>query len=83
MTLKKHPDSDAGKGAVENERAGEDTNTSLRGQLGHRTDDPDIKDNDSDFPEPGGNPEHTGEPDEPGYKQKLTHNKKREDPLAS
>jgi len=60
----RHPhDSDAGKGAVEQEGPSQDGNTSLRGQLGHRTRNAMIKANDSDFPEPGGNPEHTGEPE--------------------
>jgi len=52
-------DQDCGKGAVEG-----DGNTSLSGQLGHRDQNPLLKDNDSDFPEPGGNPEHSGEPEE-------------------
>jgi hypothetical protein len=36
----------------------------MQGQLPHRTEDPLVKDNDSDFPEPGNNEEHTGEPRE-------------------
>jgi hypothetical protein len=60
-------DQDQGKGAVEqDERTDKDkTNTSLGGQLGHRTEDPMVKSSDSDFPEPGGNPEHSGEPEAP------------------
>ena len=54
-------DQDSGKGAVEQDSAGQPTNTSMQGQLGHRSKDPLVKDNDSDFPEPGGNPEHSGE----------------------
>lgn len=50
-----HKDQDCSKGAVESE-------TSLTGQLGHRDQDPLIKSSDTDFPEPGGNPEHSGEP---------------------
>jgi len=38
-------------------------NTGLQEQLGHRDQDPLIKDADSDFPEPGNNEEHTGEGD--------------------
>jgi hypothetical protein len=38
----------------------------LQGQLGHRDPDPMIKSADSDFPEPGGSPEHSGEPEAPG-----------------
>ncbi len=55
-------DQDAGKGAVEQDDRSEPTNTSLKGQLGHRSRNPLVKDNDTDFPEPGGNPEHSGEP---------------------
>ncbi len=54
-------DADAGKGAVEQDRRSGKTNTSLNGQLPHRTNDPLVKANDSDFPEPGGRYEHTGE----------------------
>ncbi len=55
-------DEDAGKGAVEQDRPGQKTNTSLAGQNPHRDQDPLIKSSDSDFPEPGENEEHTGEP---------------------
>ena len=34
----------------------------MRGQLGHRDQDPLLKSADTDFPEPGENPEHSGEP---------------------
>lgn len=51
----------SGKGAVEQDAPGESTNESLRGQLGHRDQNPLIKNSDSDFPEPGNNEEHTGE----------------------
>jgi len=54
-----HPDQDCGKGAVEG-----NGNTSLKGQLGHRDQNPLLKDSDTDFPEPGGNPEHSGEPED-------------------
>jgi hypothetical protein len=57
------PDEDAGKGAVESDRPAEKTNTSMAGQSGHRTEDPLVKSSDSDFPEPGQNEEHTGEPE--------------------
>ena len=60
--MKTSKDQDAGKGAVEQDAPGQPTNTSMQGQLGHRTEDPLVKDNDSDFPEPGSNEEHTGEP---------------------
>ena len=60
--MKTSKDQDAGKGAVEQDGPGQPSNTSMQGQLGHRTEDPMVKDNDSDFPEPGNNEEHTGEP---------------------
>jgi hypothetical protein len=56
-------DQDRGKGAVEQDNPTEPGNTSLNGQLGHRDQDPLIKSADTDFPEPGNNPEHTGEPE--------------------
>jgi hypothetical protein len=60
--MSKHKDQDCGKGAIEQEQRGQPSNTSLQGQLGHRDQDPLIKSNDSDFPEPGNNEEHSGEP---------------------
>ena len=57
-------DSDGAKGAVEPDAPGQTSQNSMRGQLGHRTADEMIKDNDSDFPEPGSNPEHSGKPPE-------------------
>jgi hypothetical protein len=54
-------DQDRGKGAVEQDERNEPGNTSLHGQLGHRDQDPLLKSSDSDFPEPGENPEHSGE----------------------
>jgi hypothetical protein len=61
-------DQDREKGAVEQQAPNQETNTSLEGQLGHRDQNPLIKSNDTDFPEPGENPEHTGEPEEPADK---------------
>lgn len=55
-------DEDAGKGAIEQDRRDQKTNTSLREQNGHRDQDPLLKSANSDFPEPGQNEEHTGEP---------------------
>ena len=57
-----HKDQDRAKGAVEQDENNEGGNTSINGQLGHRDQDEMIKDADTDFPEPGENPEHTGEP---------------------
>ena len=58
------PDPDRNKGAVEQDKPGESTNTSLTGQIGHRNKGPIIDSSDTDFPEPGENPEHSGEPEE-------------------
>ena len=54
-------DQDRFKGALEQEDPQQHGNTSMRGQLGHRDPDPMLKAADTDFPEPGQNPEHTGE----------------------
>lgn len=54
-------DNDLKKGAVEPERPGQHSQTSLEGQLGHRPADSRIQGRDSDFPEPGENPEHSGQ----------------------
>ena len=59
-------DADEGKGAVEQDRRDEPTNVSEAGQLPHRNENPLVKSSDSDFPEPGENPEHTGEPEKDG-----------------
>lgn len=59
-------DPDGNKGAVEQNAPGQPTNTSMQGQLPHRTEDPLVKSNDTDFPEPGENPEHSGEPEDDG-----------------
>jgi hypothetical protein len=63
MTTK---DPDANKGAVEHTEPDQKTPTSLQGQLPHRTDNPLVKSSDSDYPEPGENPEHSGEPERDG-----------------
>jgi hypothetical protein len=64
-------DQDRSKGAVEQAEKGPSDNTSMQGQLGHRDQDPLLKSADTDFPEPGGSPEHSGEP-EAGKKPKPT-----------
>jgi hypothetical protein len=57
-----HRDSDEHKGVVEEESPRATTSQpSITGQLGHRTSNSDVKDNDSDFPEPGAREEHSGE----------------------
>ncbi len=55
-------DQDTAKGATETEDHKDSGNTGLQEQLGHRDQDPMLKDADSDFPEPGQSPEHSGEP---------------------
>ena len=56
-------DQDESKGAMESDDHKPAGNAGLQGQLGHRDQDPILKDADSDFPEPGQNPEHSGEPE--------------------
>jgi len=55
-------DQDRFKGAIEKEEKDQAGNTSMQGQLGHRDQDPMLKAADSDFPEPGESPEHSGGP---------------------
>jgi len=57
-------DSDSGKGAVEKESRQQRGNSSMADQLDHRSRDPLLKESDTDFPEPGNNPEHSGEKSE-------------------
>jgi hypothetical protein len=57
-------DQDRSKGAVEQDERDQSDNTSMQGQLGHRDQDPLLKSADTDFPEPGGGPEHSGEPED-------------------
>jgi hypothetical protein len=54
-------DPDRAKGAVEIEEHHHDGNLGLSEQLGHRDQDPLLKGADTDFPEPGESPEHSGE----------------------
>jgi hypothetical protein len=62
MNKNSERDQDEGKGVVERNGGEAKTPVSLTGQNGHRDQDPLLKSNDSDFPEPGQNEEHTGEP---------------------
>jgi hypothetical protein len=55
-------DQDITKGATETED-NSSGNAGMQGQLGHRDQNSMLKDSDSDFPEPGNSPEHTGEPE--------------------
>jgi len=94
-------DSDISKGAVEQEapnQQGNNTRDGEVGQLPHRTNNPLIKGYDTDFPEPGENPEHSGEREEPaaesspegeeqtqdpGHRQKRNQGDQKDDPLAA
>ena len=53
------------KGAVEDDTLHRDStrrsNNSMAGQLGHRDQDEMLKDNDTDYPEPDAEGEHSGE----------------------
>jgi hypothetical protein len=60
--LHSNDDQDNAKGATETEDHKIPGNTGMQDQLGHRDQDPMLKDADTDFPEPGENPEHSGEP---------------------
>jgi len=55
-------DQDTAKGATEAEDHKIPGNIGMEKQLGHRDQDPMLKDADTDFPEPGENAEHSGEP---------------------
>ena len=63
MPKEEHPDSDARKGAVEEEtsKPSSTDKPNLHDQIGHRDQDEMLKDADTDFPEPGSSPEHSGE----------------------
>jgi len=76
-------DNDVKKGAVESENRDQRSQTSLEGQLAHRTEDRRIKGRDTDFPEPGENPEHSGQEMDPGMRQKTNQNDKKDDPLVA
>jgi hypothetical protein len=64
-TIPPRHDSDVSKGTVEEEQPSDPAKRPdadpLGGQLSHREADELIKDADSDFPEPGSSPEHTGQ----------------------
>ncbi len=66
-----HADQDRGKGAVEPDGQDTGANTSMEGQQGHRGNNSSIS-TDTDFPEPGGNPEHSGEPVVPVFNEDET-----------
>jgi hypothetical protein len=58
--MDKATDQDRGKGATEQDEHNRGGNMNTGGQLGHRDRDPDLKDADTDFPEPDANGEHSG-----------------------
>jgi hypothetical protein len=71
MTNISDNDPDRAKGATDDQEHHHDGNAGLADQLGHRDQDPILKDADSDFPEPGSNPEHsTGRPQTDAQKPK-------------
>lgn len=84
------------KGAVDDQPTNRPGNPYLSGQLPHRDPEAMLAGNeDTDFPEPGENPEHSGEPEEevnpegaqqdmdPGQRQKRNQGDKKDDPLAA
>jgi hypothetical protein len=48
--MDKSKDQDRGKGAKEEEQRNEAGNTSMQGQLGHRDEDPELKNADANLP---------------------------------
>jgi hypothetical protein len=50
IPIHKSSDQDKGKGATEEDQNNEGGNTSMQGQLGHRDQDADLKDADSNLP---------------------------------
>lgn len=78
MTLDQ--DEFSNKGAVEQDTPSEKGNESLRGQLGHRDQNQLLKNSDSDYPEPGNNEEHTGEPREENASERSDAGRKSRAP---
>jgi hypothetical protein len=65
-TPQSHPDNDEKKGVVEDDSPrlpgkASKSQESMTGQLGHRNADELTDGSDSDFPEPGSSPEHSGQ----------------------
>jgi hypothetical protein len=64
--IKQQPDGDSGKGAVESQSRHDraqrpDLHSNLADQLPHRHSGSDFEGADTDFPEPGSSPEHSGQ----------------------
>ena len=70
MTRISDNDPDRAKGATEEDQHDHEQNKGLADQLGHRDQDPLLKDADSDFPEPDASPEHSSEGTTPPVKTK-------------
>jgi hypothetical protein len=60
MAQRTGEDNDISKGAVESDSPEQPTNTTMEGQNPHHYNEM-PKDSDTDFPEPGGSPEHSGQ----------------------
>jgi hypothetical protein len=58
--VKRREDPYLHEGAVEQDAPNQSSNNSLTGQIGHRNKPADLDTLDTDFPEPGQNPEHSG-----------------------
>lgn len=83
------------KGATDDHPTNQPGNPYLKGQLPHRDPEALLTGNeDTDFPEPGENAEHSGEPNEndpggaqqdidPGQRQKRNQGDTKDDPLAA
>ena len=89
-----HLDQDIHKGAVEDDSPASEHNTSMRGQQGHRNVPEMAEGTDTDYPEPGSNPEHSGEKgatndaaakksSATSAEQKTNQNQRKDDLLAS
>jgi len=66
QTIPPRHDSDIKKGAFETEtprngRVSDETNTSMTGQIGHRNQPEEVQGEDTDFPEPDAQGEHSGQ----------------------
>ena len=85
-------DPDASKGAVAQDKPGETSNVSMTGQNAHRNKGETMQGQDSDFPEPGENEEHSmeghtqhsrfgGEPSQSSGKQTSEGEQNDQDPV--
>jgi len=72
-------DNDLSKGAVESETPQQHSQSSCQGQLPHRPQDSRIEGHDTDFPEPGENPEHNRQDVDRDIRQNQQRNDKKDD----